>query len=100
MMELPDPELDEAMEASDSDKNAAAKVLLIAARYLRRGDRMPERLADFLANSIEKSMRVAASVRGSNLLINLKIKVNNVRPTKANWEYVGRDFEALLVDWL
>jgi hypothetical protein len=47
----------------------------------------------FLAEAFEKAMRKAPSVRGSELLFNLKLKANNRRMVAVNFEHVGRDFE-------
>ena len=86
-------ELENALDLMDADPEQAAMVLRIAAGYLRKGEPLPFPLALFLADAIEKAMRKAPSVRGSELLLNLKLKVNNRRKAAANFEHVGRDFE-------
>lgn len=86
-------ELETALDLLDADPEQAAVVLRMAAGYLRKGEPLPFPLALFLADAIEKAMRKAPSVRGSELLLNLKLKANNRRKVAANFEYVGRDFE-------
>jgi len=86
-------ELETALDLLDADPEQAAVVLRIAAGYLRKGEPLPFPLALFLADAIEKAMRKAPSVRGSELLLNLKLKANNRRKVAANFEHVGRDFE-------
>ena len=97
-MKLPPPELDDAMEMSAANPLAAAKVLSIAAEYLRKGEVLPSGLAFFLADAIERSMKMGPSVRGSELLINLKLKALNRRPAAADFVLVGRDLEQLLAE--
>ena len=87
-------ELENALDLADADPEQAAVVLRCAAGYLRKGDPLPYPLALFLAEAFENAMRRAPSVRGSQLLLNLKLKVTNRRKVAANFEYVGRDFEA------
>jgi len=86
-------ELENAMDLSEADPKQAAIVLRIAAEYLKNGQQMPFSLALFLADAFERAMRMAPSVRSSELLINLKLKANNRRKVAANFEYVGRDIE-------
>ena len=88
-MEFLPPRLERAMDMSDADPKEAAEVLRIAAEYLREGKQMPRSLALFLADAFDRAMRKAPSVRGSELLLNLKLKTSNRRPVKANWEQVG-----------
>ena len=89
------PELEEAMDLSESDPNQAAEVLRIAAKYLRSGEMMPYALAYYLADAFERAMKRASVARGSELLINLNLVVTH-RRTVANFEYVGFDFERFL----
>ena len=86
-------ELETAIDLLDADPEQAAVVLRIAAGYLRKGEPLPYPLALFLAEAFEKAMRKAPSVRGSELLLNLKLKANNRRKVAVNFEHVGRDFE-------
>ena len=95
-MKIPPPELEEAMEMSDADPLAAAKVLRIAADYFRRGEDLPYPLANFLADAIDSAMKKAPSVRGSELLLNLKLKARNRRPAAVNFRAVGQDLEKLI----
>ena len=89
------PDLENAMELSASDPNQAAEVLRIAAKYLRGQERMPDALAHYLADAFERAMKRVSFVRGSELLINLNLKVTH-RRTTANFEYVGFDLDRLL----
>jgi hypothetical protein len=95
MMKFLPPDLENAMELSASDPNQAAEVLRIAAKYLRGQERMPDALAHYLADAFERAMKRASVVRGSELLMNLNLKVTH-RRTTANFEYVGFDLDRLL----
>ena len=75
------PDLENAMELSASDPNQAAEVLRIAAKYLRGQERMPDALAHYLADAFERAMKRVSFVRGSELLINLNLKVTHRRTT-------------------
>ena len=86
-------ELENAMDLSEADPKQAAIVLRIAAEYLKNGQQMPFPLALFLADAFDRAMRMAPSVRSSELLINLKLKANNRRKVAANFEHGGRDIE-------
>jgi len=86
------PELEVAMDWSESDPQQAAEVLRIAAKYLRSGEKLPLALALFLADAFERAMSKASMVRGSELLINLNLKAMNKRPA-ANFEYVGSQLQ-------
>ena len=97
-MKILPPELDDAMEMSAANPLAAAKVLSIAAEYLRKGEVLPSGLAFFLADAIERAMKKSPSVRGSELLINLKLKALNRRPAAAHFALVGHDLEQLLAE--
>lgn len=97
-MKISPPDLDDAMEMSAANPLAAAKVLSIAAEYLRKGEILPSGLAFFLADAIERAMKKAPSVRGSELLINLKLKALNRRPAAADFALVGRDLEQRLAE--
>jgi hypothetical protein len=89
------PDLEVAMDLSESDPNQAAEVLRIAAKYLRSRERMPDALAYYLADAFERAMKCASVARGSELLINLHLVVTH-RRTVANFEHVGFDLERLL----
>ena len=89
------PYLEAAMDLSESDPNQAAEVLRIAAKYLRGRERMPDALANYLADAFERAMKRASVARGSELLINLHLAVAH-RRTVANFEHVGFDVERLL----
>ena len=93
MMEFLTLKLENALDLADADPEQAAVVLREAAGFLRKGEPLPYPLALFLAEAFEKAMRKAPSVRGSELLLNLKLKANNRRKVAVNFEHVGRDFE-------
>ena len=92
-MEFLTLKLENALDLADADPEQAAVVLREAAGFLRKGEPLPYPLALFLAEAFEKAMRKAPSVRGSELLFNLKLKANNRRKVTVNFEHVGRDFE-------
>ena len=94
MFGVPDPDLDNALEMSMVDPEKAAEVLRIAAKYLKEHQRLPSNLAFFLADAFDRAMRQASTARGSELLINLNLKVINRRP-KAKFEHVGIDLDFL-----
>jgi hypothetical protein len=94
-MKLLPPKLEAAMELSESDPNQAAEVLRIAATYLKNQEKMPCALAYYLGDAIERAMKQASVVRGSELLINLNLMVTN-RRVSANFKQVGSDLERLL----
>jgi hypothetical protein len=96
MFGFPDPDLDNAMDMSAVDSEKAAEVLRIAAKYLREHQRLPSSLAFFLADAFDRAMGKASMVRGSELLINLNLKVMNRRP-KAKFEHVGIDLDILFL---
>jgi hypothetical protein len=93
MTEFLSLKLENALDLADADPEQAAVVLREAAGFLRKGEPLPYPLALFLAEAFEKAMRKAPSVRGSELLLNLKLKANNRRKVAVNFEHVGRDFE-------
>ena len=93
MTEFLSLKLENALDLVDADPEQAAVVLREAAGFLRKGEPLPYPLALFLAEAFEKAMRKAPSVRGSELLLNLKLKANNRRKVAVNFEHVGRDFE-------
>lgn len=95
MFESPDPELDTALELAKSNADQAALVLRIAARYLYKQEKLPSVLAYYLADAFEKSMKMASVVRGSELLINLNLKVMH-RRSVANFEHLGLEFDQLI----
>jgi hypothetical protein len=95
MFEKPDPELERAMELSMSDPQQAARVLTIAANYLKTRERLPSALSLFLADAFERAMKFPSTSRGEELLRNLKLRVDHRRP-KANFLHVGFDIEFLI----
>lgn len=95
-MEFLPVKLETALDLADADPEQAAIVLRLSADYLRKGEPLPFPLALFLADAFERAMRKAPSVRGSELLINLKLKAHNKRRLAVNFEHLGRDFEKCL----
>lgn len=94
-MKLLPPKLEAALELSETDPNQAAEVLRIAATYLKNQEEMPYALAYYLGDAFERAMKRASVARGSELLINLNLKVTNRRKS-ANFEHVGSDLDRLL----
>jgi hypothetical protein len=90
-----DPELDNALALAKSDPQQAAKVLRIAADYLKKMKPLPSALALFLADAFERAMKRPTTSRGQELLVNLYLEVTHRRP-KANFEWVGVDLEELI----
>jgi len=89
------PDLQTAMDFSESDSNQAAEVLRIAAKYLKSRETMPDALAYYLADAFERAMKKASGFRGSQLLMNLHLEVHH-RRVSANFEHVGFDLDQLL----
>ncbi len=84
------------LSRSEADSDAAAKVLLLAAQYIRRGETLPEDVAQHLAGAFEAAMAKDAKHRGQELLFELHLAARNRRPSKADWIEVGRRFEELM----
>ena len=80
---------------SAADGDAAAKALLLAAKYLRRGEALPEDLARHLADAFEASMIKDEKHRGPELLLELHLAARNRRPAKVAWFDLGRRFDEL-----
>ena len=95
-MEFLTLKLENALDLADADPEQAAVVLREAAGFLRKGEPLPFQLAIYLADAFERSMSKVPSFRGSELLINLRLKANNRRRVAVNLEYLGRDFEKCL----
>ena len=96
MFDRPNPELDMALEVSKSDPQQAAKVLRIAASYLKAQQPLPSALASFLGDAFERAMKKIPMYRGSELLVYLNLEVKN-RRRKANFEHVGMEVEKLVL---
>ena len=97
MAKLPtfDTRVVEALTLAESDPNAAAQALLLAAEYLRSGEPMPRALADHLAGAIGAAMGDDKVFSGKALLQNLKLTAKNARP-KGDYYEVGLVVEASL----
>lgn len=98
MAKLPKFDADAVMLLSqaEADSDAAAKVLLLAAQYMRRGETLPEDVAQHLAGAFEAAMAKDAKHRGRELLRELHLAARNRRPAKANWLEVGGRFQELM----
>lgn len=75
----------EALHCAQSDPDAAAKALTIAADYLRQGKELPIDLRYFLANAITTAMAQRPGKRGPTLLEELHLKSKGRRPVKRKW---------------
>lgn len=71
-----------AIEQASADPEAAARVLLIAAEYLRQHKPLPYQLADYLADAFEAAMAKAPEKRLADLGFELNLKSRNKRPHK------------------
>jgi hypothetical protein len=91
------------VKMAPSDPNTAAKALLMAADLIRRGERLPVDLANFLADGIETAMRNPArhdphnAHRGRALVVALHLEANNRRPAKADG-YTVHNYMMWLID--
>lgn len=95
MFDRTDPELDTALALAKSDPQQAAKVLRVAARYLKKLEPLPPALAFFLGDAFELAMKRPTTSRGSELLMNLNLGLDHRRP-KANFQHVGMDVDRLV----
>lgn len=84
-----DARVAEALALVESSADAAAQALLLAAEYLRSGQRMPDELAAHLAGAFEASMGKAKGPREKALLQELGLTAPNARP-KGDYFLVGQ----------
>jgi hypothetical protein len=89
-----DEELMSCMSNAANDIESAAKVLLIAARYLKSGELMPKPLAEHLAGAFEASMNKPVDQRLSALGLELNMTVGNSR-RKGNATEIGIECDEL-----
>lgn len=93
---LLDFEASDAMAAAPSDPRAAAWVLLVAAKYLRSGEKMPHDLRCYLADAFDRSMKKSAPYRNKALLLALHLSSSGRRPVKVSYLDTGQAFDALI----
>lgn len=67
---------------AQSDPEDAAKLLMVAAAYLRKSEDVPSRLACFIADAIEAAMLKPAEYRLKALGRELHLTAGNRRPVK------------------
>ncbi len=82
----------DALALSDSDPDAAKKVMLIAAGYIRRGEALPGNLAEYLVEAIEAAMAKPVKLRAKALTDELGLTANNRRP-RGDWATIGAEVE-------
>jgi hypothetical protein len=73
-----------AIQQASADPEEAARVLLIAAEYLREHKPLPYQLADYLADAFESAMAKAPEKRLAELGFELNLKSKNKRPHRLN----------------
>ena len=92
-MELKHPFVLAAFDAvmrAPADPDAAGQALLIAAEYIRRGEPLPMRLAEWLADAIETAIQKPERLDpcnadpGAALLFALHLRAHNRRPIKVS----------------
>jgi hypothetical protein len=88
-------EVHELQSRAPSDPDAAAELLLLAAKYLRNRTPLTDDLADYLAGAIEASMRKPEPHRLNALGTELFLTTPNRRPA-ADWLEVGRQFDNIV----
>lgn len=91
-----DLEADEAIRKAKFDADCAARVLVIAADYLRRREPLPDNLAKYLADAIDYSMDKPKKDRANTLALKLNLIAKNRRPK--DWYEIGEFVENLLSD--
>lgn len=69
----------DALRLAEADPEEAAKVLLLAAEYLRSGQRMPSQLAVFVADAFEAAMSQPQNLRAKALTDWLYLSAKNKR---------------------
>lgn len=85
---FPDFKAIQLVENAPACPEEAAQALLLAAEYIRKGEPLPDPLADYMADGIEQAMRNPARHdpynmdRGRALLVTLNLEAKNRRPSK------------------
>jgi hypothetical protein len=98
MAKLPniDFEAMDLLKRAEANPDAAAQVLLLAARYMREGQVVPENITAHLAGAFEAAMQKPQSQRGKALLLELHITATNQRPADVDWYALGQRFDELV----
>lgn len=86
-------ETSQALHYADSDPDEAARVLELAASYLKMNKEMPHELRWFLATAFELAMSQQPDKRNNALLMALKLKSPGRRPVKT--QYLDHPGEAM-----
>jgi hypothetical protein len=80
----------EALTNAPKSSDAAAHLLLIAARYIRNQEPLPMELAEFIADAIESSMTIPdGEERIRKFLLGLHLTSDHRRPEFTNWYEIG-----------
>jgi len=82
---------------AESDSEAAAQVMQIAAKYIREGQPLPMGLREWLANALADAALKPARYRAKALTDALNLTANNRRPS-GDWLLIGGAFEDLITD--
>jgi hypothetical protein len=94
MTKLPDSDV---LARAPCDPEAAAQVLMIAARYLRAGEPLPDDLAKFLADAFESAgLKPDEHSRAKTLARDLHLIAGGNRRPKASYVEVGKAVEQLV----
>lgn len=74
-----------AIRLAPADAEQAARVLTLAAELLRKRERLPHDLADYLADAFEAAMAKPPEHRVQHLALELHLRASNRRPTRVGW---------------
>ena len=94
------------VEMAPSDRDAAAEALLMVADFIRRGERLPRELSNFIASGIETAMKQPKfhdphnADRGRALLVALHLETNCPRPSKVSSRGVHMYMASLMGGWI
>lgn len=75
-----DLQVNDAIRKAKADPDEAARVLLLAAKFLRQHKPLPYALADYLADAFEAAMAKPRGVRHKELGFELQLTNRNTRP--------------------
>ncbi len=75
----------ELLRRVEADPDAAAKLLLLSAEYLRNRQPMPSMLADYIADAFESAAVKPREHRPKQLTDELRLTANNKRKANADW---------------
>jgi hypothetical protein len=92
-----DVEAWEIERRAESDPEAAAQLMQIAAKYIREGQPFPMGLREWIANALDDAALKPARYRAKALTDALRLTANNRRP-KGDWLTIGAAFEDLITD--